>query len=211
LLTADGHLVEAAPAVPAGLLENHYWNRTLASLPYAGPLLPAWKSSAQASGRGELDAALALYAFSQDRMQQPGLRFAALEFSFNILRGLCNRSLRLLRLASLARVAAAYGARGVAVDALGKLTNAMLAQQDVDPGEPFVVPASRFDTLPPGGNIADWLLAAALEELERLERFSSFYAGPSSKQRLDLIHRLGFGSEEMQRRLALVNQRFGFT
>jgi FkbM family methyltransferase len=211
LLAADGHLVEAAPAVPAALLDNHYWNRTLAYLPYAGPLLSAWKSSANASGRGELDAALALFAFSQDSMQQPALRFAALELSFNILRGLCDRSFRLLRLATLARVAAAYGARGVAVEALGKLTNAMLAQQEVDPGEPFLVPAPRFDPLPPGGNVADWLLAGALEELERLERFSSFYAGPSSRQRLDLIRRLGFGSEEMHRRLALVNQRFGFT
>jgi FkbM family methyltransferase len=211
LLAADGHLVDKTPEVPTSLLGNHYWNRALANLPYGAQLLPAWKSSAQADGRGELEAALALFALSNDRTQASGLRFAALEFSFNVLRGLCDKSLRLLRLASLARVAAAYGARHVAVEALGKLATAMLAQQEIDPGEPFLVPAARFDTLPPGGNIADWLLAAVLEELERLGHYSSFYAGPASKQRLDLIRRLGFGNDEMQRRLALVNQRFGFT
>jgi hypothetical protein len=211
LLAADGHLVEAATGAPTSVPKSHYWERTLANLPYGRQLLPAWKSSAQAAGRGELDAAMALFAFSHDRTQQPDRRFAALEFSFNILRRLCDGSSRLLRLASLARVAAAYGARAIAVEALQKLTTAMLAQQEIEPDEPFLVPTSRFDTLPPGGNIADWVLAAALEELERLERFSSFYAGSSGKQRLELIRRLGFDSGEMQRRLALVNQRYGFT
>jgi protein O-GlcNAc transferase len=92
LLAADGYLIETATQVPSSLLETHYWNRTLANLPYGGQLLQAWKSSAQASGRGELDASLALFAFGNDRTQQPGLRFAALELSFNILRRLCDKS-----------------------------------------------------------------------------------------------------------------------
>jgi FkbM family methyltransferase len=209
LLAANGFLADTAAEVPFSLLENHYWDRALAKLPYARELLAAWKSSAQANDRGELDGALALFAFSCEHAQQPGLRFAALELSFRILRGLCDKRPSHLRLASLSRVAAAYGARSIAVDALKRLATAILARREIDPSEPFLAPAARFDSLLPRSNFADWLLAASLEELERLGHFSSFYAGSSGKQRLELIRQLGFGDEEMQRRLMLVNLRFG--
>lgn len=209
LLIADGYLVDATPEIPPSLPEKYQWRHALAGLPYGKQLLRTWKSSEKTSDKGELDRALALFAFSRDGTQWPSLRFAALESSFNELRRLCEEKTPCLRLASLSRVAAAYGARGVAVDAMGKLANAILAQQKVDPGEPFLVPAPRFDTLPVGSKIGNWLLASVLEELERLGHYSSFYAGPSSKQRLEIIHQLGFASTEMQRRLTLVNQRFG--
>jgi hypothetical protein len=47
-----------------------------------------------------------------------------------------------------------------------------------------------------------------LEQLERRERFSSFYAGPSARERLEDIRALGHGSPEMERRLDLVRKRF---
>jgi hypothetical protein len=147
-----------------------------------------------------------VFAFSQDDAQPAGLRLAALENSFHGLRRLCERNPIRLRLASLCRVAAAYGARA---DAIGKLSNAILMQQNLRPGEPFLVPALRFDTLPVGTEIANWILASVLEELERLGHHSSFYAGKSGKPRLEIIRQLGFASAEMQRRLTLVNQRFG--
>jgi hypothetical protein len=53
-----------------------------------------------------------------------------------------------------------------------------------------------------------WLVAAVLEQLERRERFSSFYAGPNALERLEDIHALGLGSPEMTRRLDLVRRRF---
>jgi FkbM family methyltransferase len=209
LMAAEGHLTDTAPEVPLSLLGNYYWNRTVANLPYGRQLLQAWKSSSQRPGRGEHDAALALFQFSSDHAQPSHLRFAALEFSFRVLRQLCATSSTHVRLASLSRVAAAYGERRVAVDALGKLATGILEQQELDPSEPFLAPARRFDTVAPGQNVADWLLASALEELERLSHFSSFYAGSSCKQRLEIIRQLGLGDEEMHRRLALVNQRFG--
>jgi hypothetical protein len=55
------------------------------------------------------------------------------------------------------------------------------------------------------------LLAAALEEGERLGLFSSFYTGVSARQRLAIIASLGFASEEMGRRSHLLQRRFGPT
>ena len=61
----------------------------------------------------------------------------------------------------------------------------------------------------PGPKLNHWLFAAALEELERLSAFSSFYTGPPSLARLEAISAAGFASPEMQRRLQLVRTRFG--
>jgi hypothetical protein len=46
-----------------------------------------------------------------------------------------------------------------------------------------------------------------LQEQERLETFSSIYSGEASRERLEMIDSLGFASEEMTRRLALLNRR----
>jgi hypothetical protein len=63
--------------------------------------------------------------------------------------------------------------------------------------------------IPPGDGIGNWVLAAVLEEMERLGSFSSFYTGVSAQQRLEMIRDLGFGSSEMARRLRLLQNRFG--
>jgi hypothetical protein len=62
-------------------------------------------------------------------------------------------------------------------------------------------------SLPPGDSPANWLGAAALQEQERLETFSSIYSVEASRDRLEMIASLGFASEEMTRRLALLNRR----
>jgi hypothetical protein len=122
---------------------------------------------------------------------------------------LCESQSSYLRLASLARVARAFGARSLAVSALQHLANAIFEHGQIDPGEPFLVPGERFDAIPPGDGIGNWVLAAVLEETERLGSFSSFYTGVSAQQRLEMIRALGFGSSEMARRLRLLQNRFG--
>ena len=132
-----------------------------------------------------------------------------MEASFNLLKVLCEREPSGLRLASLARVARDYGARSLAVDALQQICNALLRHGRVDTDEPFLAPGARFDSIPPGPVIDNWVLAAVLEESERLGSFSSFYTGAAARQRLEIIRTLGFGSAEMERRLRLVRERFG--
>jgi len=154
--------------------------------------------------------ALSFYAVSRDSSLSSTERFGALEASFNLLKILCERQPSCLRLASMARVARDYGARSLAVNALQQLTNAIQKHNQVDPSEPFLAPGERFDSVPPlGVAVGNWVLAAVLEEIERLGSFSSFYTGASARQRLETIRKLGFGSAEMERRLRLLQKRFG--
>jgi len=185
------------------------WRHTLARLPYGVQLASLWEQTMATGNNADVDDALSCYALSQDPTLTSTDRFAALETSFRLFKVLCELQPSFLRLASLARVAQDYGARTIAVDVLQKLINALLQHQRVDLGEPFLSPGKRFDSVPLGGEIGNWVLAAVVEEFERLGFYSSFFSGVSAQQRLQLIHKLGFGSEEMKRRLQLVQKRFG--
>jgi hypothetical protein len=183
---------------------KYHWRHTLAHLPYAAPLASVWEMSEKAGERAGVHQALSFYARSRDATLSMVERFRALEASFSQLSALCEREPVRLRLASLARVANDFGERAVAVNALTRLVESIRHTGAVDPNEPFLAPLQQFDSIAPGETVGNWILGAVLEQLERRERFSSFYAGPSALERLEVIQTLGFGSPEMGRRLELV-------
>ena len=185
------------------------WRNTIAKLPYGSQLAKSWEQTMAAGRSTEVDKALSLYALSRDSSVSSAERFGALESSFSLLKVLCERQPSYLRLASLARVAQDYGARSIAVNALIQLKNDIHQNQGVNPEEPFLAPGERFESIPFQESIGNWALAAVLEEIERLSSFSSFYTGLSAQKRLEAIRELGFGSAEMDRRLRLLQKRFG--
>jgi len=209
-LAARGVLLRSSDLASAGvaleLPAGYHWRRTLAHLPYAAPFASAWEEAKATGNSAEVIRALSLYACSRDHARSPVDRFRALEASYSTLKELCAREPTRLRLASLARVAHDFGERAVSVNALTLLL-ANVRQSGVDPGEPFLAPLERFDSIAPEPEPAHWLVAAVLEALEHRERFSSFYAGPKALERLEDIHALGLGSPEMTRRLNLVRLR----
>lgn len=192
-----------------GSRNDYDWRHTIAKLPYGLQLANLWERTMAAGHGEEVNEALSFYAISRDSSLSAEDRFCALEASFSRFKILCEHRPSHLRLSSLARVARDYGARGIAVKALEQLSNAIFKYNQVDPSEPFLAPGEYFDSVSPREAIKKWVLSAVLEEFERLGSFSSFYNGALSRQRLEIIRNLGFGSSEMQRRLSLLQQRFG--
>jgi FkbM family methyltransferase len=185
---------------------EYTWQRRLTTLPYGRECAPLWQVS-----RGDnaaVNDALTCYAISQDVKLPPLERFSALERSLEELVSLTQGQPPSLRLASLARAARTYGARVIAVGALSRLLETLVRERRVNLDEPFLAPGERFDTIDPRENIQDWILAGALEELEKLNAFSSYYTGEGSRRRLELIASLGYESDEMRRRLLLIQTRF---
>lgn len=217
-LAADGFLVDPAfndfPKAEQRVRElcqphnrQYTWQSTVAQMPYGTRLAGLWEDTGD-DGRVVRDA-MSCYAISRDVKCTAVERFCALEASFNKLKGLCQSRPRYLRLASLARVARDYGARSNAVSALGQLATGILRTQQVELTEPFLAPSERFDSVPSGDEVGNWVLASTLEQLERLESFSSFFTGNAARRRLEMIEASGFGSAEMARRLLLLRTRFG--
>ena len=183
------------------------WRHTIAKLPYGALLSNRWEQTVVAEDCSEVEQALALYAVSRDSALPTVQRFGALEASFGGFRRLCERQPSFLRSASLARVAREFGARAIAVNALQQLSNVILQTNRADVSEPFLAPGKRFDSVPPGNVIGNWVFAAILEEIERLASYSSFYTGISARQRLEAIRTLGYADAEMDRRLRLLQMR----
>lgn len=205
--TGKRRLEDAAKKI--GSYGAYDWRYTLANFPYGAQLADLWERTMAEGDSAEVAEALSFYALSRDSSLSTAERFGALEASFGRFKFLCDGQPSHLRLASLARVARDHGARSLAVSALTQLSNAIFQHNRVDTSEPFLAPCERFDTIPPREALGNWVLSAVLEELERLSAFSSFYTGASARRRLEIIRDLGFGSAEMQRRLSLLQQRFG--
>lgn len=209
-LAARGALLRSsdlAGAVGNDAGERYHWRYALAHMPYAATLASVWGKGEEAGEGADIHRALSLYARSRDTSLSLGARFRALEASFLQFGEICHQEPSRLRLASLARVAHDFGQRAVAVNALTRLVEFIRLSGGVDPKEPFLAPLERFDSIAPGEALGSWIVGAVLEQLEKRERFSSFYADPSALDRLEAIHALGFGSPEMERRLNLVRQR----
>jgi protein O-GlcNAc transferase len=184
------------------------WQKALAQLPYGRLMATRWQQTTEKKQSSVVERALALYSISMSGNVPTADRYLALRESFNILNTLCTSQPEHLRLASLARVARDFGARVVATKALGRAVDQAMKSRKVDFSEPFLAASKRFDGIPPGQAMGNWGMGSILEALEQNAYFSSFYAGPSCRQRLQLIIELGFGSEEMKRRFDLVNRRF---
>jgi len=199
--SAQAHAVGAAPG----------WRAALAEFPYGRLLDDAWSKHMDLQTQDEVTTPLAHYARSRDASLPKAERFASLEASFLEFTKLCAAEPIHLRLSSLARVALDYGARTAAVRALERLCIMIFQQKQLSLVEPFLAPSARFDHLAPQSETSapTWIGAAAAEELERSQYFSSFFSGKASLRRLEIIRDLGFGSAEMQRRLRLIEQRFG--
>jgi FkbM family methyltransferase len=182
---------------------QYRWENELTALPYGASCAPLWRLTSHA----DVTDALACFAISQDEDLSPLERFSALDSSFLMLMSV-RRQPQYLRLGSLARVARDYGARSIATGALNQLSETLAKNGPLNPGEPFLAPGKRFDTIAPRADLRDWFRASVLEEFERISSFSSFFTGETALERLETIASLGYGSEEMSRRLQLVRIRF---
>ncbi len=198
-------LTSAFMAKPA---DPYAWQHSLLRFPYGQMLAANWQATSKAQTHSTVSHAIALYAQSVDEARTPRERVGALADAFGELMRLSNDDSPYLRLASLARVAADFGRRAVAVAALQNLCSRIIEHIPVDLGEPFLCPSARLEVVRPKGSIGDWVFAAALEELERLGAFSSFFTGKEMLQRLEVIEQLGYGSDEMRRRRELIQARF---
>ncbi len=210
-LAARGFLVLESldsPFDPPPHQDTYSWRHHLAALPYATQLATTWGQPLSANTGDEVSTALAFYAMSQDASLPASYRFKALQEGFRLLETLCEHNPSCTRLSSLVRVSRDLGNRTGAVSALKRLLKLVQQESALDFGEPFLAPEARFEIISPSASMSNWMLAASLEAFERLAAFSSFYTQSTGLPRLLAISKLGLGSDEMRRRLELVQKRF---
>ena len=112
------------------------------------------------------------------------------------------------RLMTFARIAFEIGQRAQAVTCLGKMINQLNSIINTTIQEPFLSVSPRYENIDPGNRPKEWLVSSIFEQYEILHAFSSYFTGKNSLQILQNLFKLGFQSEEMERRLGLIQKRF---
>jgi len=84
----------------------------------------------------------------------------------------------------------------------------ILANRTVRP-ELMLPSLSHYDAVPVGENFHAWVVSHFLECFELSRAFSSFWLHESSVQNLRILKNMGYASEGMSGRLALIEQRLG--
>ncbi len=152
--------------------------------------------------------ALAAYAHWRSPSAPAAQRYAALTLACRLLLDLCNRAASFPRLSTLGRVTADEGMRTVSAGCLLHLTD-QARRGSFSVAEPFWPACPRYDAIDPGNRIADFLVAAAVEQLERSVAFSSIFLQPG--RHLSWLCSTPFASAEMERRRVLNAMRAGQT
>lgn len=192
-------------------VDDEAWRAFLEPMPFARPLAGHWAGAGSGrSGRGEHLRALNLYGYAQDRAMPPGARFGALQEAFRLLQELNGGDATGGRLMSFARVALALGARKGAMEGLTFLVNNVgTLGLNIDPGEPFLPAAPRFESVDAGEEKGAWFLAGALEAFVAEHGYSTYATGEQTLSLLEKIRQLGFMGPAMARRRQLILMRAG--
>jgi FkbM family methyltransferase len=203
-LAAEGCLVEAIPEWAPDDRSRARAQEFFQAQPFAAVFaaLPGGAVAAEPVFRD----ALAGYAIW--RCQDVALpeRCAALRFACDSLTMLCEQQASLPRLSSLARIASEIGRRTISVRVLQIMAD-MLKSGKGRIMEPFWPANPRFDHVPPGANVVEWFVVAALEQFERTASFSSVFG--NSGVDLDWLGKQPLVSAEIERRRVLQRLRKG--
>jgi FkbM family methyltransferase len=203
-LAGEGLLVET---IPAWMLDENKRAKALKlfrAQPFA-PIFTQLPGGAVAAEPAYRDA-LAGYAMWRSADLPLPERCAALRFACDTLTALCDKEASLARLSTLARMTWEIGRRTISVQAL-KILADVLKRGTGRVVEPFWPASPRFDTIPPGANIVEWFVVAALEQFEQIATHSSMFG--SSGVDLDWLCRQPLVSAEIERRLVLQRLRSG--
>ncbi len=191
--------------------DNNVWKKYLNNFPYASSQFNEWEKqleekqpSPSVTYRNVINCSI----LSKSEHFTPSTRFTLLKKAYDDLTVLIKTEETYPRLMTLARIAFEVGQRAHAVTCLGKLINQLNSVMNTNIHEPFLSVSPRYETLNPGNHPKEWLASSIFEQYEIIHAFSSYFTGKNSLQILKSLKKLGFQSEEMERRLALIQKRF---
>lgn len=134
---------------------------------------------------------------SQDRLD-------ALFLSYNILRDLLSQDAPLSVSIMYVRVLLEIGERAKAVKMLGNLISQLSKGAGVSLSLPFYPVFESYEHKKSEGSLANWLFSSLLEPFELKKSFSSYFSGKQSLGNLQSLKKLGFCSDEVDRRIELL-------
>jgi hypothetical protein len=184
------------------------WQEYLKAMPYATAKVDSWIGMPEKRKDWEVYwMGLNLWAMAQSA--RPGAeRYACLQTAHAVLLALVQEQASLPRLLSLSRVLTDLGKREAAVGLLNQICTVLNSGVAAELDEPCLALSDAFAAIDTGDRTMQWIVAMVLAQRENLRAFTDFFTGREALPVLQEIQALGFGSEEIDRRIALIKARF---
>jgi len=209
ILERQGILMrEFQPLAGFPVAGKNLWRDYLAQKPYAAALLLASPDASADQWSDVYRTALDLFVEFKNRDLPLAQRYASLEMACSTMAPLIATAPSFVRLMTFARIADEIGKRELAVTLLNRLDNMMASGASVQLDEPFLAVSDYFESLNPGERLPDWIVTSVREQRERRRAFSSYFTGKESLAVLLPLQGAGFLSEDMQRRIRLIQARY---
>lgn len=151
---------------------------------------------------------LAFYIMAQDKKLPALTRFKSLQTACITAKECTANNPGYSDWSTYARVAAEFGNRAEAIEALQHASQRFNDTRTVNIAKPALPATNYYDKVNPGERYAEWLLSSIMEAAEKLRHWSSFFTGDSAMQNLLIMQEIGLASEEMHRRGHLIEQRY---
>lgn len=189
-------------------LKSDFWVKAISEKKFAKPFIDKWtnfvyKNGSDDSARDYIEA-LNLFLFSRTTDNNEA-SLNALFKSYRILKSLVNDESILPVSFMYVRVLFEIGKRAEAVTLLGKLIGKLSKGGGVSLVLPFCPPLESYESMSIDSSIANWLFSSLLEPFELKKAFSSYFSGKASLGNLNSLKKLGFCSNEIDRRIELLS------
>jgi tetratricopeptide (TPR) repeat protein len=211
LLKRQGKLVDelhTLATLPG--IDRPYWQQYLGALPYAAARVESWAASPSKDPDWEVYwMALNLFAMAKASDVAPAERYACLRGADTVLNALLQEHANLPRLVSLCRIMIDQGKREMTVAILNQICDLLDAGMSWALDEPMLALSDQDAAWPGAGSDPKWVLATLLAQRENWRAFSTCFTGQESLPALLEARTLGYAGEAVQRRIGLIESRFG--
>ena len=210
LLAGEGVLIkqsEALAAFPG--IDLKYWQDYMATKAYAVGRLDYWLGSQEKPADWEVYwMGLNLFAMAK-MVNRPAVeRYGALEAAASVLSAIVHEHANVPRLLSLCRVLAGLGKRALTVSVLNQVCDLLNTGMPAVLDEPYLALNTGFESVIADGRDVQWVVATVLAQRENMRAFSTYFTGDEALPVLEEVRAAGFGSEEIERKIKLIEARF---
>jgi tetratricopeptide (TPR) repeat protein len=205
LLAERVHTLASLPGI-----DLPYWQQYLGAQACAAHAVAGWNESARKDPDWQVYwMALNLFAMAKSGQRPPAERVACLEAAGNVLATLLQEHANLPRLVSLCRILAEQGKREQAVGILNQVCDLLDAGMSWALDEPLLALSDEEAAWPRAASDPRWVLAMVLAQRENWRAFSTYFTAQESLPALLEVRTLGFAGETVERKIGLIESRFG--
>ena len=190
-------------------IDLSYWRDYLSVIPYSRNRMDEWFIQPQNEQGWEVYwMALNLFAMAKSERIPNSQRYSCLQSAGDIMATLLQEHANIPRLLTGCRVLTDLGKREEALSLLNRILGLLDSGETLPLDEPFLALTDTHALMDPGNRLPEWLVSMTLQQREWLGAFSSFFTDHESLPILKEIQSSGFGSEEVDRRIMLIKNRF---